>query len=252
MLKIKNLKKSYTIGDSNNSQTILNNVSFTANKGEFVAIMGESGSGKTTLLNCISEYISADSGSITLNNEEITNFSETQLAEYRNKNLGFVFQDFMLLDGLTIKDNILLPKIIDGKIDKNATDNMAELCKFFEISDIENKYPFEVSGGQKQRTAVARAFINKPDLVLADEPTGNLDSKATKNVIELFKKAKSLYNTTILMVTHDPFLASYCDKVVILSDGEVLSEFSKNEDNITVFREKILNTLGNMWGDVIC
>lgn len=252
MLKIKNLKKTYTIGHSNNSQTILNNVSFTANKGEFIAIMGESGSGKTTLLNCISEYISADSGSITLNNEEITNFSETQLAEYRNKNLGFVFQDFMLLDGLTIKDNILLPKIIDGKIDKSATDSMIELCKFFEISDIENKYPFEVSGGQKQRTAVARAFINKPDLVLADEPTGNLDSKATKNVIELFKKAKSLYNTTILMVTHDPFLASYCDKVVILSDGEVLSEFSKNEDNINVFREKILNTLGDMWGDVIC
>ncbi len=252
MLEIKNLKKSYQVGKNNHIQTILHNISFTANAGEFVAIMGESGSGKTTLLNCISEYISADSGSIILNQEEITAFSETQLAEYRNKKLGFVFQDFMLLDGLTIRDNILLPKIIDGKIDKNAIDTMKKLCEFFEISEIENKYPFEVSGGQKQRTAVARAFINQPNLVLADEPTGNLDSKATKNVMELFHKAKSLYNTTILMVTHDPFLASYCDKVVILSDGEVLAELSKNEENSNLFREEILSILRDMWGEVVC
>ena len=183
--------------------------------------MGPSGSGKTTLLNCISCYIPADSGEITLGNRQLAKLDETALASVRNKQLGFVFQDFLLLDGLTVQQNILLPAIIGGTAGPAMEQRADQLCQVFGISAIREKYPAEISGGEKQRTAVARALINNPLLILADEPTGNLDSKSSRAVISSFEQAKQSLEATIFMVTHDSFAASFCDRVIILQDGVV-------------------------------
>ena len=188
MLTVKDLYKSYQAGK--NRFDVLSGVDLTVEKGEFVAVMGPSGSGKTTLLNCISCYIPADSGSILLDGVELARLKEDELAEVRNRKLGFVFQDFLLLDGLSVRENILLPAILSGNINSTAEARADQLCDVFGIGAIRNKYPAEISGGEKQRTAVARALINHPLLVLADEPTGNLDSKSARAVIGTFEQAR--------------------------------------------------------------
>ena len=205
MLTVKDLHKSYQVGKT--AYEVLKGVSLQVEKGEFVAVMGPSGSGKTTLLNCISCYIPIDSGEITLGDTQLANLSEDALAKVRNRQLGFVFQDFLLLDGLTVRENILLPAIIGGTVTGQTEARADQLCDVFGISAIRAKYPAEISGGEKQRTAVARALINHPLLILADEPTGNLDSKSSRAVIRSFEQAKESLEATIFMVIHgDPRL----------------------------------------------
>ena len=244
MLQVRHLSKSYTSGSL--VYPVLKDVSLRVEKGEFVAVMGPSGSGKTTLLNCISCYIPADSGSIRLGRTELARLSGDALAEVRNKQLGFVFQDFLLLDGLTVRQNILLPAIIGGVV-SNVTEQRADqLCEVFGIAGIRDKYPAEISGGEKQRTAVARALINRPLLILADEPTGNLDSKSTRAVIRSFEQAKSALEATIFMVTHDSYAASFCDRVVILRDGVVWRTLEKGNTERETFQDELLDAIREM------
>ncbi|WP_325199719.1 ABC transporter ATP-binding protein [Oscillibacter sp.] len=244
MLTVENLRKSYQVGKT--SYEVLKGVSLQVGKGEFVAVMGPSGSGKTTLLNCISCYIPTDSGSIRLGKTELARLGEDDLAEVRNKQLGFVFQDFLLLDGLTVRQNILLPAIIGGVVSDMTEQRADQLCEVFGIGDIRDKYPAEISGGEKQRTAVARALINHPLLILADEPTGNLDSKSTRAVIRSFQQAKSALEATIFMVTHDSYAASFCDRVVILRDGVVWRELEKGATEREKFQDQLLDAIREM------
>lgn len=243
MLTVKNLHKSYQIGKTN--YEVLKGVSFSVGAGEFVAVMGPSGSGKTTLLNCISCYIPFQTGDITLGETALASLDETALARVRNQKLGFVFQDFMLLDGLTVRDNIMLPRIIGGDTGGDMEQDADALCRMFGIAAIAEKYPAEISGGEKQRTAVARALINHPLVILADEPTGNLDSKSSRTVIEAFTHAKKELGATIFMVTHDSFAASYCDRVILMKDGLVYRELER-ADNPAVFQELLLDAIKEM------
>ena len=244
MLTVKDLHKSYQVGKT--AYEVLKGVSLQVEKGEFVAVMGPSGSGKTTLLNCISCYIPIDSGEITLGDTQLANLSEDALAKVRNRQLGFVFQDFLLLDGLTVQENILLPAIIGGTVTGQTEARADQLCDVFGISAIRAKYPAEISGGEKQRTAVARALINHPLLILADEPTGNLDSKSSRAVIRSFAQAKEPLEATIFMVTHDSFAASFCDRVVILRDGVVWQTLEKGGMDRTAFQDQLLDAIRDM------
>ena len=244
MLKVKDLKKSYQVGKT--SYKVLDGVSFNVAKGEFVAVMGPSGSGKTTLLNCISCYIPTDQGSIQLGGKDIAKQDEEALAQVRNRQLGFVFQDFLLLDGLTVRQNILLPAIIGGSVSTATEERADRLCEVFGIWDIRNKYPAEISGGEKQRTAVARALINQPLLILADEPTGNLDSKSSRAVIQAFQQAQSQLAATIFMVTHDSFAASFCDRVLMMKDGKLWRTLERGSTQREVFQDRLLEAIGEM------
>lgn len=244
MLTVKDLHKSYQVGK--NTYEVLKGVSLQVKKGEFVAVMGPSGSGKTTLLNCISCYVPADSGTITLGNTELAHLDEDALARVRNQQLGFVFQDFLLLDGLTVRQNILLPAIISESVNALVEERANQLCDVFGISHIRDKYPAEISGGEKQRTAVARALINHPLLILADEPTGNLDSKSSRAVIHTFEQAKKTLEATIFMVTHDSFAASFCDRVIILRDGVVWRTLERAELDRTSFQNQLLDAIRDM------
>ena len=241
ILKIENIEKYY--GNKSNITKAIDNISFSVEKGEYVAIMGASGSGKTTLLNCISCYIPSDSGKIELGDTNLATLDEESMAHVRNEKLGFVFQDFLLLDGLTIRDNIMLPRIIGGKISTSMEKSADLLCDLFGISHIKNKYPADVSGGEKQRTAVARALINNPELILADEPTGNLDSKSAQAVIDAFLRAKNELSATIFMVTHDSFAASFCDRVVILKDGNVRKTLVRGNQERRTFQDALLDAI---------
>lgn len=225
MLQVKNLYKSYET--SKTRYPVLKGVSFHVERGEFVAVMGSSGSGKSTLLNCISCYIPYEKGNILLGEQDLSVLNKEELAKVRNEKLGFVFQDFMLLDGLTVKENILIPRIIRESADSKAQEYADRLMELFGITHVRDKYPADISGGERQRTAVARSLINDPLLILADEPTGNLDSKSSRTVIEAFEKAKEEMNSTILMVTHDSFSASFCDRVILLKDGVIYKQLEK-------------------------
>lgn len=244
MLTVENLHKSYQVGKT--TYEVLKGVSLQVEKGEFVAVMGPSGSGKTTLLNCISCYIPAGSGSIRLDKTELARLDEDALAEVRNRQLGFVFQDFLLLDGLTVRQNILLPAIIGGIVSNQTEARADQLCEVFGIAGIRDKYPAEISGGEKQRTAVARALINHPLLILADEPTGNLDSKSSRAVIRSFEQAKNALGATIFMVTHDSYAASFCDRVVILRDGVVWKTLEKGAAERENFQDELLDAVREM------
>lgn len=246
MLYVKNLKKSYTV--EKNIYPVLKGVSLSVAKGEFAAVMGPSGSGKSTLLNCISCYIPFDEGHISLGGQELKGLDEAGLAKVRNEKLGFVFQDFMLLDGLTIRENILVPRIIQGKADRSAEALADRLLRLFGITHIAGKYPAEVSGGERQRTAVARSLINRPLMILADEPTGNLDSRSSRTVIESFENARNQMGATIFMVTHDSFSASFCDKVILLKDGRIYRQLS-NPGNQKQFHNILLDAVGEMSQD---
>lgn len=244
MLIVKDLHKSYQVGKTR--YEVLKGVSLEVDQGEFVAVMGPSGSGKTTLLNCISCYIPSDCGSILLGGSELARLEEEALAAVRNQKLGFVFQDFLLLDGLTVRENILLPAIIGGTVSAITEARADQLCDVFGISAIRDKYPAEISGGEKQRTAVARALINHPLLILADEPTGNLDSRSSRAVIRSFEQAKSALGATIFMVTHDSFAASFCDRVVILQDGVVWKVLKKGALERSAFQDQLLDAIREM------
>lgn len=244
MLAVNDLYKSYRVGKT--SFPALKGVSLTVNAGEFVAVMGPSGSGKTTLLNCISCYIPADRGNILLDGRELAGLREEELAAVRNRQLGFVFQDFLLLDGLTVMENILLPAIIGGAMSQKVQARAEQLCQVFGIGAIQNKYPAEISGGEKQRTAVARALINHPLLILADEPTGNLDSRSSRAVIRSFEQAKQMLGATIFMVTHDSFAASFCDRVILLRDGVVWRTLEKGGMERSAFQDHLLECIGRM------
>ena len=244
MLTVQDLHKSYKAGKT--TYEVLKGVSLHVEKGEFVAVMGPSGSGKTTLLNCISCYIPADRGIITLGNTELANLGEDALAQVRNRQMGFVFQDFLLLDGLTVRQNILLPAIIGGSVNTLVEERANQLCDVFGISPIRDKYPAEISGGEKQRTAVARALINHPLLILADEPTGNLDSKSSRAVIHAFEQAQKSLDATIFMVTHDSFAASFCDRVIILRDGVVWQTLERAALDRTSFQNQLLDVVRDM------
>lgn len=244
MLTVQNLHKAYPMGK--NTCEVLKGISLEVGDGEFVAVMGPSGSGKTTLLNCISCYLPADAGSIRLNGGELTRLRGDALAAVRNRRLGFVFQDFLLLDGLTVRENILLPAIIGGTADAQAEARADRLCAIFGIAAIAQKYPAEISGGEKQRTAVARALINEPLLILADEPTGNLDSKSARAVIRSFEQAKAALGATIFMVTHDSYAASFCDRVVILRDGVVWRTLRREGRDRAAFQDALLDSIREM------
>ncbi|WP_419023097.1 ABC transporter ATP-binding protein [Emergencia sp.] len=245
MLQVQNLNKSYK--NSVNTYQVLKDVSFEVKKGEFVAVMGPSGSGKTTLLNCISCFIPSDSGTILLGGKDISGLDEKKIAKVRNENLGFVFQDFMLLDGLTVRENICMPQIIAGAPITQMEVKAEKLCQLFGISKVIDKYPAEISGGEKQRTAVARALMNSPYVILADEPTGNLDSKSCKAVIDAFLQAKEQAGATIFMVTHDSFAASFCDRVIVLADGVIHQEIIKTGTR-RQFMDQLLDVLRNLGG----
>ena len=227
ILKLENVKKYY--GSENNITKAVNDLSLKVNEGEFVAIMGASGSGKTTLLNCISTIDEVTSGHIYVGSEDITELKEKELAKFRRENLGFIFQDFNLLNTLTISENISLALIIN-KDDPNEVDKkVKDIASKLGISEILNKYPYEVSGGQKQRCACARALINKPKLILADEPTGALDSKSSRMLLETMDEMNEKLNATILMVTHDAFTASYATRVIFIKDGKIVSEINETD-----------------------
>ncbi len=240
MLHVKKLYKSYRTGSK--SYPVLKGIDLTVASGEFVAVMGPSGSGKSTLLNCISCYIPFDEGTITLGSQELKGLDEDSLARIRNEKLGFVFQDFMLLDGLTVRENILVPRIIQGHVGKDAEELAGKLLSLFGIDGIADKYPADISGGERQRTAVARSLINQPLLILADEPTGNLDSKSSQTVIESFENARKQLGATIFMVTHDSFAASFCDRVILLKDGCVWKNLEKKED-ASAFHDRLLSEI---------
>ncbi len=248
ILKLENVKKYY--GSNSNITKAVNDLSLKVDEGEFVAIMGASGSGKTTLLNCISTIDEVTSGHIYVGNEDITELKEKELATFRRENLGFIFQDFNLLNTLTIAENISLALIIN-KEDVNKVDNkVTDIAKKLGISDILNKYPYEVSGGQKQRCACARALINKPKLILADEPTGALDSKSSRMLLETMDEMNEKLNATILMVTHDSFSASFCKRVLFLKDGKIFNEIRRGEKTRKEFFNEILDVLTLLGGDV--
>lgn len=245
MLEVKNLEKSYGVGKNQNK--VLRGVNFTIHKGEFVAIMGPSGSGKTTLLDCISRYKPFENGEILLNGKDLGKLNEKEMAKVRNEKIGFVFQDFMLLDGLTVFENVCIPQVIKEENYKQMEKKAVQLLKMFDIERIGEKYPAEISGGQKQRTAVARALINEPLMILADEPTGNLDSRSSEAVIDAFITAKKKLEATTLMVTHDSLSASYCDRVILMRDGIVCSELV-NKGNRRVFFNELMEVLRKLNG----
>lgn len=246
MLKVTGLHKSYEVGKE--TYQVLKGIDLEVKKGEFVAVMGPSGSGKSTLLNCISCYIPFEEGSIRLGGEELKNLDETALAKVRNERLGFVFQDFMLLDGLSVRENILMPRIIKGSVGREGEALADKFLEMFGITHIQHKYPADISGGERQRTAVARALMNSPYVVLADEPTGNLDSKSSRAVIEAFIQAKETLEATIFMVTHDSFSASFCDRVILLKDGQIHKVIARKGKRIE-FQDALLDEIKEMSGE---
>ena len=248
ILKIENLKKYYET--KNNITKAIDNISFTVNEGEFVAIMGASGSGKTTLLNCISTIDTVTTGKIIINNKDITEIKDRDIASFRRNNLGFVFQDFNLLDTLTIAENISLSLIINKKNENKIDEMVNDIAKRLDIEGILDKFPYEVSGGQKQRCACARALINNPKLILADEPTGALDSKSSRMLLETMDEINKNLNATILMVTHDAFSASFCQRILFLKDGNIFTEILKVSKTRKEFFNEILDILTLLGGDV--
>lgn len=242
LLDVKNLKKIYTTRFGGNQVQALSNVSFSIEEGEYVAIMGESGSGKTTLLNILASLDKPTSGEVLLDGKNIVSIKESEISKFRRNNLGFVFQDFNLLDTFSIRDNIFLPLVLSGKEFKEMNSRLEPIIKKLGIEDILEKFPYEVSGGQKQRAAVARALITNPKLVLADEPTGALDSRATEHLLKLFADINH-DKQTILMVTHSVKAASHASRVLFIKDGEVFHQLYKGNMSNEELYHKISDSL---------
>ena len=248
ILKIEKLEKYY--GSRSSLTKAIDNISFDVDKGEFVAIMGASGSGKTTLLNCISTIDRVTSGHIYVDGEDITKLKGNKLNKFRREELGFIFQDFNLLDTLTAYENIALALSIQGVSYSDIALRINKVAKELDIKDILNKYPYQMSGGQKQRVASARAIITNPKLVLADEPTGALDSKSAKMLLERFSYLNKELMATILMVTHDAFTASYASRVIFIKDGKIFNELHRGSDSRKEFFDKIIDVVTLLGGDL--
>lgn len=248
LLKIQQIEKYY--GTRSSLTKAIDGISFTVNKGEFTAIMGASGSGKTTLLNCISTIDRVTAGHIFLDGDDITEIKGKKLNQFRRDNLGFIFQDFNLLDTLTAYENIALALSIQKKPQSEIDGLVSEVAEQLDITDVLEKYPYQMSGGQKQRVASARAIVTKPKLVLADEPTGALDSKSAKMLLERFNFLNRELGATIMMVTHDSFTASYTSRVIFIKDGKIFSEISRGNDTRKQFFDRIIDVVTLLGGDV--
>ena len=248
ILKVSNVEKYY--GSRSSLTKAIDNISFQVNKGEFVAIMGASGSGKTTLLNCISTIDRVTSGHIFVDGEDITKLKGNALNKFRREELGFIFQDFNLLDTLTAYENIALSLSIQNVSASEIAKRIDKVAKELDIKDVLKKYPYQMSGGQKQRVASARAIITNPKLVLADEPTGALDSKSAKMLLERFDYLNKELEATILMVTHDAFTASYATRVIFIKDGKIFNELYKGNDSRKCFFDKIIDVVTLLGGDL--
>lgn len=248
ILKLEHIQKYY--GTGNNLTKALQDISFSIRQGEFVGIMGASGSGKTTLLNCISTIDTVSAGHIYLDGTDVTEISEKEMAQFRRENLGFVFQDFNLLDTLTISENIALALTINKVPAETIDRRVQNMANRLNITDILDKYPYQVSGGQKQRCACARALINKPKLILADEPTGALDSHSSQMLLSTIQHINATLKATILLVTHDVFSASYAKRILFLRDGMIFTEILKGNDSRKTFLNKILDVLTMMGGGI--
>ena len=242
ILEVNNLKKVYTTRLGGNQVEALKNLSFSVEEGEYVAIMGESGSGKTTLLNILAALDKPTGGQVILNGKNIVDIREKEISAFRRENLGFVFQDFNLLDNFSLKDNIFLPLVLSGVDYPQMEQRLAPIAKKLGITSLLNKYPYEVSGGQKQRTAVARALITQPELILADEPTGALDSKASDSMLTLFNQINE-EGQTILMVTNSTKAASHANRVLFIKDGEVFHQLYRGNMSNEQLYAKISDTL---------
>lgn len=242
ILEVNNVKKIYTARFGGNQVEALKNVSFSVEQGEYIAIMGESGSGKTTLLNILAALDRPTSGSVLLDGKRLSSIKESQIAAFRRDNLGFVFQDFNLLDTFSLQDNIFLPLVLAGLPPKEMQEKLAPIAAKLGITSLLPKYPYEVSGGQKQRAAVARALITNPRLVLADEPTGALDSRATGELLRLFANINR-DGQTILMVTHSVMAASHASRVLFIKDGEVFHQIYRGNSSNEHLYQKISDTL---------
>ena len=247
ILKVSNLEKIYK---GKVSFRALENINMEVSKGEFVAIMGPSGSGKSTFLNTISTIDKPTGGSVLIAGSNPYEMNSTQLSSFRRKELGFVFQQFNLINTLTVGENIILPLTLDKVPVRKINVKLKEISELLGITHLLHKRTYEISGGQAQRVAIARAVINNPSILLADEPTGNLDSKAAKDVMKLFKKLNESMNVTIIMVTHDPNIAAYSDKTYIIKDGNIYQEIINRNDDRT-YRREILNTMSLLGGDEI-
>ncbi len=242
LLQAQNISKVYGEPNTENAVEALRDINFSVDHGEFVAIMGPSGSGKTTLLNVISGIDSPTEGSILIDSEALHEMNKEQQAIFRRRKIGFIFQDFNLLDSLDVKDNILLPMILEKQSQELLEQKLTQLSDLFGIQSILHKYPHEISGGQKQRVAISRALVNKPAIIFADEPTGNLDSNNAAILMESLKKIVDELHTTVLLVTHDVFAASYCQKVLFIKDGSLHSSIA-NKGNQQDFLQQIMNSL---------
>ncbi|MDR5588085.1 MULTISPECIES: ABC transporter ATP-binding protein [Clostridium] len=247
ILKMDKIEKYY--GNKDNITKAVDNISFNVEKGEFIGIMGPSGSGKTTLLNLISTIDNVTTGSITINNKDITRLKLKSLEDFRRDELGFVFQDFNLLDTLTAYENIALALTIQNKRKRSIDSLIKNVAKELGIEEILNKYPYQISGGQKQRVACARAIVKNPSLILADEPTGALDSKSSRMLLESFEKLNSNLEATILMVTHDAFTASYAHRILFIKDGRIFNELIRGTDTRKEFFNRIIEVVTLLGGD---
>ncbi len=248
VLEARNVEKTY--GSKGNVVRALDGLDFFVEEGDFLGIMGQSGSGKTTLLNVISTIDRVTGGAILLDGKDITKLPRKSLAKFRRENLGFIFQDFNLLDNLTIRENIALALTIYGEKGANIDGKINAIAKKLAITDILEKFPYQVSGGEKQRAAAARAIITKPRLILADEPTGALDSKSARMLLETMGHLNREMEAAILMVTHDAFTASFCKRIVFIKDGRIFTELIKGEDTRKEFFDKILHVISLLGGDV--
>lgn len=247
LIYVEDIEKYY--GSKNNLTKAIDRITFRVNKGEFTGIMGASGSGKTTLLNVLATVDQVTSGHIYYGQEDITTLSEDGMADFRKENLGFVFQDFNLLDTLTLKENVSLAMSLTGKSSREIRSMTQKIMERLEIWELRDKFPYQVSGGQKQRCACARAMINQPQIIFADEPTGALDSKSARMLLETFTYMNEQLGATILMVTHDAFSASYCGRILFLKDGQIFHELHKGSKSRREFLNEILDVLSLTGGD---
>lgn len=248
ILKIDHIEKYY--GNKSNVTKAIDDISFEVYSGEFIAIMGASGSGKTTLLNCISTIDTASAGHVFLNNDDVTEIKENELARFRRENLGFIFQDFNLLDTLTMKENIAMALTINKVPVEEIDPRVEQIAEKLDIQPILGKFPYQVSGGQKQRCACARAMVNNPKLILADEPTGALDSRSAQMLLTTMQTMNQELEATILMVTHDAFTASYAKRILFLKDGRIFTEIQRGEQSRKQLFGKILDVMTLLGGDL--
>ncbi len=247
ILSAQNVEKYY--GGRWNLTKAVDNISFDVEQGEYMGIMGASGSGKTTLLNCISTIDTVTAGHIFIGGQDITELNSKKLARFRREELGFIFQDFNLLDTLTAYENIALALTIQKRPSREIDERVRDIAEKLEITDVLKKYPYQMSGGQKQRVASARAIVTRPALVLADEPTGALDSKSSRMLLESFETLNTMLGATILMVTHDAFAASYCKRILFIKDGRIFSELTRGADSRKEFFSRIIEVVTLLGGD---